>query len=136
MIKIEDLRIGNYVMYNGIVVRVYGIIPPAPGKDKRYSDKWLIEVFEGASTITARLEDISAIDFDADWAKKLKLKKVTWKEKVYGRYVTGHSHWFEIGRFPVSGGCIWIEEKQHRLFDYVHELQNITYWMTKKELTL
>jgi hypothetical protein len=136
MINVEELRIGNYVMYNGIVVRVYGIIPPAPNADDYWNDVWILELFEGASTITARLEDISAIDFDADWVKKLKLRKVTWKENVYGRYVTEHSHWFEIGRFPLSGGSIWIEDKQHSLFDFVHELQNITYWMTKKELIL
>ena len=136
MIDIEELRIGNYVIYNDMIVSVYGIIPPAPLKDERYSDKWLIEVLDGSSYHTARLEDISPIDFDANWAEKLKLKKVNWKENVYGRYVTEHSHWFEIGRFPASGGSIYIDDKQKNIFDYVHELQNITYWMTKKELKL
>jgi hypothetical protein len=68
--KIEEIRIGNYVMYNGIVVRVYGIIPPAPRNDERYGDGYLIEVFEGASTITARLEDIFAIVLNDIWFEK------------------------------------------------------------------
>ena len=136
MIEIEELRVGNYVMYNNTVVQVWGIISPAPREDKRYGDGYLIEVFEGASTMTVKLEDVSAIDFDAEWAEKLKLKKVTWKENIYNRYVIEHSHWFEVGRFPVSGGCIYIDDKQYKLFDFVHELQNITYWITKKELTL
>jgi hypothetical protein len=70
MINVEELRIGNYVMYNDIVVKVYGIIPPKPNADDYWNDVWVLELFEGASTIIARLEDISAIELRGEWFKK------------------------------------------------------------------
>jgi hypothetical protein len=131
MIKIEDLRIGNYVMYNGIVVRVYGIIPPAPRKDKRYGDGYLIEVFEGASTITARLEGISAIELRGDWFNK-------------SAYID-HGHSIEYSN---KRGSVVIEEdlmeiygsKQYSPFmahcGFVHQWQNLHYTLFSEELNM
>ena len=146
-INIEELRIGNYVMYNGIVVRVYGIIPPAPRKDKRYGDGYLIEVFEGASTITARLEDISAIDFDMKWLKRFSFDFV--------RFVPPSQHCgvdmfygynYAILRLGQKSDIILrIKEDFSKVklenfyvsnLKYVHDIQNLVYSLSKKELKL
>ena len=130
MIKIEELRIGNYVMYNGFVVKVYGIIPPAPNADDYWNDVWILELFEGASTITARLEDISAIELNNEWCA-LFLKEDYTQEN--GSYIDICLTEVFLGGMDscVNGHGFLLEDVK-----YVHELQNITYWLAKKELTL
>ncbi len=129
--KIEEIRIGNYVMYNGIVVEVYGIIPPAPRNDERYGDGYLIEVFEGASTITARLEDIFAIVLNDIWFEK-------------SEYID-HGHSVEYSN---RRGAVIIEEdlmeiygnKQYSPFmahcGFVHQWQNLHYVLFGEELKI
>ena len=147
MIDIEELRIGNYVMYNDIIVSVYGIIPPAPLKDKRYSDKWLIEVFEGASTITARLEDISPIDFNADWLKRFSFD--------FAKFVPPSQHCGVDMFYGYDYGILRLGQKSDIILrikedfskvklegfyvsnlKHVHDIQNLVYLLSKKELKL
>ena len=58
MIKIEDLRIGQDVRYNGIVCKVYSINGPKPDKSERFDNMPTVELFDGAGLITALEEDI------------------------------------------------------------------------------
>lgn len=60
-LKPQDLRIENYVNYNQMNLPIYGIRSPKPLKDKRFADKWLIELFDGASTIDCTIDDIHPI---------------------------------------------------------------------------
>jgi hypothetical protein len=130
MINVEELRIGNYVMYNGIVVRVYGIIPPAPNADDYWNDVWILELFEGASTITARLEDISAIELDNEWCA-LFLKEDYTQEN--GSYIDICLTEVFLGGMDscVNGHGFLLEDVK-----YVHRLQNIVYSLTSKNITL
>lgn len=59
MIRIENLKIGQRVHYNGIVCKVYSIMSPHPDKNERYDNKPVIELCDGAGIITALEEDIS-----------------------------------------------------------------------------
>ncbi len=127
----EELRIGNYIMYNGIVVKVDGITPPAPRNDIRYGDGCLIELFDGAGTITARLEDISAIELRGDWFNK-------------SNYIN-HGHSIEHSN---NRGTVIIEEDlmeiyghgQHSPFmahcGFVHQWQNLHYALFGEELKI
>ena len=147
MIDIEELRIGNYVMYNDIIVSVYGVIPPAPLEDKRYSDKWLVEVFEGASTITARLGDISPINFDMEWLKRFGFD--------FAKFVPPSQHCGVDMFYGYDYGILRLGQKSDiilRIKDdfskvklenfyvsdlkYVHNIQNLVYLLSKKELKL
>jgi hypothetical protein len=114
-------------MYNGIVVRVYGIIHPAP----RNGDEYLVELFDGASTITARLEDIFAIVLNDIWFEKS------------GYVDHGHSVEYSNRR-----GTVIIEEdlmeiygnKQYSPFmahcGFVHQWQNLHYVLFGEELKI
>lgn len=62
MIRIEDLKIGQRVHYNGIVCKVYSIMSPHPDKNERYNNKPVIELCDGAGIITALEEDIFPCD--------------------------------------------------------------------------
>ncbi len=134
MIKVEDLRIKNYVLYNGIVVQVWGIIPPAPREDERYGDGYLLELFEGASTITAKLEDVSAIKLNKDWFDKFSFQffdgGIGWnkysKDKV------------EIVLVPTDKGLLpgFFIGGEYTYLQSVHKLQNLYYSLKVKELKL
>lgn len=147
MINVEELRIGNYVMYNDIVVRVYGIIPPAPRKDKRYGDGYLIEVFEGASTITARLEDISPIDFNMEWLKRFSFDFATFvSPSQHCGIDMFYGYNYAILRLGQKSDIILrIKEDFSKVklenfyvsdLKYVHDIQNLVYSLSKKELKL
>ena len=145
--KIEELRIGNYVMYNGIVVSVYGIIPPSPNADDYWNDVWILELFDGASTITARLEDISPIDFDMEWLKRFSFD--------FAKFIPPSQHCGVDMFYGYNYGILRLGQKSDiilrikedfskiKLEDFyvsdlkhVHDIQNLVYSLTKKELKL
>ena len=147
MMKIEELRIGNYVMYNGIVVSVYGIIPPSPNADDYWNDVWILELFDGASTITARLEDISPIDFDMEWLKRFSFD--------FAKFIPPSQHCGVDMFYGYNYGILRLGQKSDiilrikedfskiKLEDFyvsdlkhVHDIQNLVYSLTKKELKL
>lgn len=147
MINIEELRIGNYVMYNGIVVSIYGIVSPAPRKEEYWDGKWILELFEGASTITARLEDISPIDFDMEWLKRFSFD--------FAKFVPPSQHCGVDMFYGYNYGILRLGQKSDiilRIKDdfskvklegfyvsdlkHVHDIQNLVYSLTKKELKL
>lgn len=45
----KDLRIGDLVKYNEMYLPVSSIKSPKPLEVERYTDKWLIELFDGAT---------------------------------------------------------------------------------------
>ena len=59
--KAEDLRIGNIVLYNTLLLEISGINSPQPYKDVRFNNKWIIELFDGASFITTTLKEIKPV---------------------------------------------------------------------------
>ena len=146
-LNIEELRIGNYVMYNGIVVSVYGIIPPSPNADDYWNDVWILELFDGASTITARLEDISPIDFDMEWLKRFSFD--------FDKFIPPSQHCGVDMFYGYNYGILRLGQKSDiilrikedfskiKLEDFyvsdlkhVHDIQNLVYSLTKKELKL
>ena len=146
-LNIEELRIGNYVMYNGIVVSVYGIIPPSPNADDYWNDVWILELFDGASTITARLEDISPIDFDMEWLKRFSFD--------FAKFVPPSQHCGVDMFYGYNYGILRLGQKSDIILrikvdfskvklegfyvsdlKHVHDIQNLVYSLTKKELKL
>lgn len=130
----EELRLGNYVMYNGIVVCVYGIIPPAPRKEEYWNGKWILELFDGASTITARLEDISPIKLDKDWFDKFSFQ---FFEDGFG-WDKYRKNGLEIVIAPTNVGKIpaYYVFNDYIYIRLVHKLQNLYYVLKEKDLTL
>lgn len=59
MAKIEDLRIGQTVRYNGkTVCQVYSLIGAAPYEDERFANKPMIELFDGGGLFNALEEEV------------------------------------------------------------------------------
>lgn len=130
--KPEELRIGNYVMYNGIAVKIYGITPPAPNADDYWHDVWTLELFDGAGTITARLEDISAIKLHEDWFNKFEFQHVP-KTLGWSSYL---KNGLQITLVPTNKGELpaFYFNGKYEYTRTVHSIQNLYYGIFKKEL--
>lgn len=128
----QDLRIGNLLTYNGFTVKVSEICSPKPLKDKRYSDKWILELFDGAGLISCTIDEVLPIELTNEWLEKLGFK---YDEKEHN-YYWKHSHWLRIQKFPKEGGITLIDGKQHRFLDFIHEIQNVFDVLIRSEVTV
>jgi len=140
----KKLHYGNYVRYNGTIMMVIDTSSPTPMKDERYSDKWLVGLFDGGGLLTVPEEDVKPIVLTEDWLDKFDFvrqgKRDMWvKDKVCvvkkeypmgpGNVITGVA--FYIG-YKDMGNSVY-----HTQFavGHLHLLQN-GYALTGNELRL
>jgi hypothetical protein len=125
MLKATDLRIGNWLEYNGCFGTVLGIHGPWPRKEERYSEKWLIDL-SIRGILTDTIESMLPIPFTREWLLNWGFKDAG----IIGRdYRKGDFRiWFEDGTVN-----LWHYD-QYEL-QYVHQLQNLYSTLTKQELT-
>lgn len=60
-VLLSDLRIGNYVHYNGFRWIVSGVHSPAPSEYPYYDGEEIVDLFDGAGFATIRVKDIWSI---------------------------------------------------------------------------
>ena len=122
----KELRIGNLVIYNDILMKIRGITAPTPRKGI-YNNEFIIELFDGAGLLDCKLDEINPIPLTEEWLIKLgfarkgnvfRLKKLT-IFKVKERFYSPH-----------SGFAYSIEIQD------VHQLQNLYFALTGEELTI
>ena len=139
--KATDLRIGNLVEYNGMYLPVSSIKSPKPLKDERFANKWLIELFDGASWIDCTIEEIKPIELTEDWILKMGFEKKSW----FSQGIVIECVYYEMNGVIVylikSGFEIEIKHNDDqfnllRVWKYLHELQNIFKIFTGEELTI
>lgn len=125
MIRPEELRVNNYVEYNGIYCKIASIISPEPRKDERFSDKWLIDLYDAGGTILSIIDEIKPIPLDEEWLKKLGF---TYLKRI-NKYYNGI---FYIGISPEGDFCFEIGRTTPyiKIIDYAHELQNLYFALT------
>ena len=126
--KPKELRIDNWVEYNGTICRVAAIINPEPREDERYSDKWLVTlVVDGL--ITVPIEELKPVPTTGELLEKLGFN--------YDGYV-----WYDMRGFSVSlkwGRCVLEsgdgEYSQLPFPSHIHRVQNLYETVTEEELT-
>lgn len=72
--KPQELRIGNYVKYNGSVVSVYAISNPTPNKDKHFDNKARVTLWCNG-LIDATIDEIEPIPITDELLLKTGFKK-------------------------------------------------------------
>lgn len=135
-VSVTDLRIGNLVEYNGMIMKISEICSPKPLKDKRYSDKYIIELFDGAGLLNCTLDEIKGIAITEEILLKLGFEviyrsnftlRLDYKEnfKFWAGWnlVNGHFHIRFIG-------------EQFTNIKFIHELQNLYFSITGSELQI
>lgn len=127
MIRPEELRIGNYVKYNGMVLSVIGINHPVPCEDKRYRDKWVIDLLcDGI--ITSTLDEIEPLKLTEELVIKFGGAELVGFDDGYKRFNINGVH---LSISPPDRD--WFIEYVHQIpIEYLHTLQNF-YFSTKQE---
>jgi hypothetical protein len=64
--KIEEIRIGSLIEYNGVLCKVYSIEGKLPRRDEKYNNKERITLSDEGGLISCLLEDISPVVVDED----------------------------------------------------------------------
>ena len=137
---IKELRIGNYVKYNGSVVSVYAISNPTPSKDKHFNNKARVTLWCNG-LMDATIDEIEPIPITEELLLKIGFKKDANANNHY-RYVIDNCM-FEI-RLWDSGTLIKLDNycedcvrKVHLpKTPNLHQLQNAYYLLTGKELEI
>lgn len=125
MIKINELRIGNIVEYNGFHLPVYSITGAFPRKKTRYNDKALVDL-SCDGFITANEDEINPIPIIPEI-----LTRCEFKRDRYGVYSLNCIHiFFERGESFVS---IYNTDPLYYIKN-LHQLQNLYYMMYNEDM--
>lgn len=129
-LKATELRLNNLVNYNGMQLPICGIISPV----FTMAEEYIIELFDGATTIDCKIQDILSIPLSEEILIKLGFEKL--KEKVSG------CDYFTISRYSVMSkdnifyfSLVGMQSQYLTYIKTVHELQNLFFALTGEELT-
>jgi|SRR5690606_12056949 len=131
MINPQELKIGNYVSYNGSIAVVSGISSPAPRQEERFNNKHVIELSIGG-LIDVTPEELEPVILTEEMLLKLGF------EKTDRQYSTWFNHYYHIIvrgdiRFQlVDNGDLSCIDYKH--INYLHQLQNLIFSVDNIEL--
>jgi len=138
--KPEEIRVGNLVDYNGIISKVSEICSPKPLKDKRYSDKWIIELFDGAGLLTCDIMELKPIILTEEILLKCGFEK---DDTGVGIFEQDYHEWYQkellvIGMLCQSSDKLYLfdENTDTLRVMYLHQLQNLYYCLCGEELKI
>jgi hypothetical protein len=142
--KLQDLRIGNYLTIDGVLVRVRSVYSFTNGSFK--NNEGTVEAYRYDSIfepkkISAGINRFEPILLTEDW-----LVKFGFKKEMDGSWVLNNLAIFLDKRFKenvflmiieggVFGGELW-NKLQNIKLKHVHQLQNLYFALTNQELTI
>lgn len=138
--EINELRVGNYVNYNGLNLEVYSFENKYPRSEKRYDNTILVDLlFDGF--ITAILHEVKGIPLTEEILLNCGFEKIN--------HICGYS-FYSFNRkslkdknaymplyIYLNPNCAKIADftvKQN--VEYVHQLQNLFFAINGKELNI
>ena len=133
--KSTELRIGSLVEYNGMIMKVYEICSPKPRKEKRYSDKYVIELFDGSGLLDCALDEIKPIQLTEEWLLRFGFGT---GNKLYSDFLEHWYYKYHLDDFEInlpSGSCSF-KNTCIKNIQYVHQLQNLYFALTGQELAI
>ena len=90
-LKITDLRIGNLVMHNGYMFRVYSLESPMPSKDPMFDSVDIVTLCDGG-LISVPLSAVSPAPLTepmlkmVGWCERVRTKPVKWAHDFQNIY--------------------------------------------------
>jgi len=132
MIEAKELNEGNFVIYNGVMMKVSEKRSPKPLADKKYSDKYIIELFDGSGLIDCTLNEIEPIPLTEYIL--LELEKI--EKKADGLFILKLHFNYEIRIIEGKKGyTFWVQNTMiSASIDHLHQLQNLYFTLTNEEL--
>ncbi len=127
MITINELRIGNLVLHNGVEWYVDGIHRGYPHSEERFNEKDYVDLsFDGI--ISATLEEIEPIHITEEILLKFGFNKDSDGDICFGKIL----YWIEGGFIQIAIGYTPLTNIS---CEYVHQLQNLIFSLYQTELT-
>lgn len=132
MIESKELNEDNFVIYNGVIMKVLEKRSPKPLKDKKYSDKYIVELFDGAGLINCTLDEIEPIPITEEVL--LCFEKI--EKRAEGLFVLKLFFDYEIRIIEGKKGyTFWVQNTMiSASIDHLHQLQNLYFALTNQEL--
>jgi hypothetical protein len=131
-LQTTELRIGNLVMQNGFYGYVYSIGSPEPRKEKRFSDKAIITLFDNGLT-TVPIDEIEPIPLTEEILLKLGFKQNEQFKTNFKFYLKDNE--IEINIYNGNNNS-WLNDRYVINLKYVHQLQNLFFSLCGEELTV
>ena len=125
--KPNELRIGNLVIQNEFHGYVYSIESPLPRKEKRFSDKAIITLFDNGLT-TVPIDEIEPIPLTEEWLLKFGFDKYEFDHK--------ENQYRHKERLIVLRDDKFVDYGSSVVLEHIHQLQNLYFALTGSELTL
>lgn len=125
MIPIHELFVGAYVSYSNCIWIVSAIHSPYPNKNKRFSDKYVVELLNDG-LISVPIEDVTPIGLSNWWLI------------FFGFSPRYQAKWcLEKDSIMVNTGNHFVVHVHERVTSvkYIHQLQSLYQSITGKELT-
>lgn len=138
--EINELRVGNYVNYNGLNLEVYSFENKYPRSEKRYDNTILVDLlFDGF--ITAILHEVKGIPLTEEILLNYGFEKIN-HICGYSFYSFNRKSLKDINAYMplyiyLNPNCAKIADftvKQN--VEYVHQLQNLFFAINGKELNI
>lgn len=138
--EVKELRVGNYVKYNGSIVSVYAISNPTPNKDKHFNNKARVTLWCNG-LIDAIIDKIEPIPITEELLLKIGFKKDVDANSRY-RYAIDNCL-FEIRLCDIGTLIkleVYCEDNVRKVHlpktPNLHQLQNAYYLVVGKELEI
>jgi len=127
----KELRLGNLVSFDGRIAIVYQV--NRTGAVLQYEGDTNTEI-DGIRRSTVSIGDIKPIPLAEDWLIKFGFKKV--QEDKYGCHYENEECWIYLNHGGFDLELITDDERFNllRTYKYVHQLQNLYFAITGKEL--
>lgn len=139
----KGLRIGNIVKYNGLYWKVSEILSPKLRKDKRFSDKYIVELFDGSGLISVPISEIYPATLTEEILLKTGFEKEWTDYNGFDRYFVLYYHEMSVSIYiTVFEGTFWFAEEYDSTIwktipvNGIHSIQNRWYSLTGIELEI
>lgn len=124
MINANELRIGNYVNYYQVYIRVLSINSPHASEQERYDGKYILEI-GSPDSFNVSINEVSPIPLTEELLLRFGFEAIQ-----DGYYKKGEITWNIYNE-----QCHFIDwELPH--IQHLHQLQNLYFALTGQELTL
>jgi len=129
--KASELRIGNFVEYNGMTLRVSEIYSPKPRQPKEFSDVECVEL-HCDGFIAATIHEINPIELTEEILVKCGFKTTSWDNHstFWNMFCSDGSMVISLEHKYIAVGDLTLDIE----VKYLHQLQNLFYAITGKEL--
>lgn len=133
--KANELRISNLVSVNGVHYKIYSIHSPMPMKDKNFSGKYYVDLWNN-DIVSVLLSDLEPVPITDELLLNHGFNLDYFEENTCYKEFLLHKNGFNFMFILLNGYYEFYLDNVLTELDYFHELQNFILLITGEELEL